>query len=231
MSSISKKAREERMKAFVSADEIISTTRYNATMGIVVAWGILLNMIICYYFQQNNTTIYQYINPIAFLVLYLVMCISGIMIARKSKSAVVSFIGYNLVVVPLGLVISVLVNAYANIDPSIVTVAFLDTLIIAAFMILASILFPSFFAKIGGVLAVCLIGLLVCGIVSMFLGGVGIWYSYIGAAIFSLYIGYDFYRSQQFPKTYDNAVDCALDIYLDIANLFLDLLRILGKNK
>jgi FtsH-binding integral membrane protein len=50
--------------------------------------------------------------------------------------------------------------------------------------------------------------------------------------MFCLYIGYDVHRSQQFAKTLDNAVDCALDIYLDIANLFLRLLRLLSrKNK
>ncbi len=44
-----------------------------------------------------------------------------------------------------------------------------------------------------------------------------------------MYIGYDIYRSQQYPKTLDNAVDSALDIYMDIANLFIRILSILGK--
>ena len=54
---------------------------------------------------------------------------------------------------------------------------------------------------------------------------------WIAAGLFSLYIGYDIYRSQQFAKTVDNAVDCALDIYLDVANLFIRLLQILGHRK
>ena len=54
---------------------------------------------------------------------------------------------------------------------------------------------------------------------------------WIAAGLFSLYIGYDVYRSQQFAKTVDNAVDCALDIYLDIANLFIRLLSIMGKKR
>ena len=49
------------------------------------------------------------------------------------------------------------------------------------------------------------------------------------AGVFSLYIGFDVWRSQQFPKTVDNAVDCALDIYLDLANLFIRLLSILAR--
>lgn len=50
----------------------------------------------------------------------------------------------------------------------------------------------------------------------------------VAAAIFSLYIGYDWVKAQMYVKTVDNAVDSALDIYLDIINLFLQLLRILG---
>ena len=51
----------------------------------------------------------------------------------------------------------------------------------------------------------------------------------VAAGLFSLYIGYDVYRSQQFPHTVDNAIDSAIDIYLDVINLFLNLLRIFGK--
>ena len=69
---------------------------------------------------------------------------------------------------------------------------------------------------------------MIVGIITFFVQGLGYIYSIGVAALFSLYIGYDFYRSQQFAKTVDNAVDCALDIYLDIVNLFLALLRIFG---
>lgn len=54
---------------------------------------------------------------------------------------------------------------------------------------------------------------------------------YIGAGIFSLYIGYDMYRANSMTKTMDNAVDICVDLYLDIINLFLFLLRIMGQKK
>jgi len=52
---------------------------------------------------------------------------------------------------------------------------------------------------------------------------------YIGAGLFSLYIGYDMYRANHVAKTLDNAIDISIDLYLDIVNLFLFVLRILGK--
>ena len=47
--------------------------------------------------------------------------------------------------------------------------------------------------------------------------------------IFSGYVGYDWSKAQIFPKTLDNAIDSAADIYVDIVNLFIRILRIMGK--
>jgi FtsH-binding integral membrane protein len=97
-------------------------------------------------------------------------------------------------------------------------------------MVAAGLLFPQFFAKLGSILFFGLIGVVIGVILSFFVRGVNLPVTIISAGLFSLYIGYDVYRSQQFPRTVDNAVDCAIDIYLDIINLFLDLLRIFGKS-
>ena len=54
-------------------------------------------------------------------------------------------------------------------------------------------------------------------------------FNWIFVVIFSLYIGYDWYRAQQFPKSLDNAIDCVIDLYLDIINLFLRILEIISR--
>ena len=74
-----------------------------------------------------------------------------------------------------------------------------------------------------------LIGLILCEVVLMIFHVNQMATSWIAAGLFSLYLGYDMYRSQQFPKTVRNAIRSSLDIYLDLANLFLRLLQILGK--
>jgi FtsH-binding integral membrane protein len=51
------------------------------------------------------------------------------------------------------------------------------------------------------------------------------------ALIFCGYIGLDWHRAQQFPKTLNNAVDSAADIYLDVVNLFVRILSITGKRR
>ena len=50
------------------------------------------------------------------------------------------------------------------------------------------------------------------------------------AIIFCGYIGYDWGRANNIPKTYDNAVDCAAALYMDIIIFFLRILRIMGRN-
>ena len=157
--------------------------------------------------------------------------IVGILIAGRSRKPLVSFLGYNLVVLPFGLVISTLVAAYGGVGSQVVTDAFLYTLLIALGMTGAALAFPNLFARLGGALLGVLIGLLVCEIVLLILGRYQTVTDWIAAGLFSLYIGFDVYRSQQFAKTVDNAVDCALDIYLDLANLFVRLLSIMSKKR
>ena len=45
------------------------------------------------------------------------------------------------------------------------------------------------------------------------------------------YIGFDWSRANSIPKTLDNAVDSAASLYMDIINLFLRILRIMGRRQ
>lgn len=217
-------ARQARMEAYVEPGAIISTRAYNAVMIGVVLWGLLVNVLLCTYVGD----VYRYINPVAFLILYLVLAFGGIFIASKSDNAAISFLGYNMVVVPLGLAISAMVAEYGGIDSQVVKDAFLYTLVVTLAMLGIEMMFPAFFEKLGMALLGCLIALMLCEVVLLLFHVRQNVTDWIASGLFSVYIAYDIHRSQQFPKTLDNAVDCALDIYLDMANLFLRLLRILG---
>ena len=227
MGFFSNEAQEERLNKMYDPAEIIDDQKYNMVMGGVVIEGLVVNLILCAVCQN----IFETVNPIAFLVFYIICTIAGTLIARKSDNPIVSFVGYNLVVVPIGLLVSAMVNAYGGLESTVVSNAFLFTLIITGVMIAAAVLYPDFFSKLGGILMASLIGLIVAGVVMAIMGIDSVIEAYIGAVIFSLYIGFDFWRSQQYEKTYDNAVDCALDIYLDIINLFIRILQIMGRRR
>ena len=220
-------ARRARMNADYSDEALISPRSYNAILVGTLLWGLLVNAILC----VTVGDVYRFINPFLFLALYLVLAFVGIRVAVKSHNPLISFLGYNMIVVPFGLVISSMVASYGGISSAVVTNAFVYTLLITLGMLGAAMAFPEIFAKLGGALAACLLGMLLCEIVLLLLGRAQSATDWIVAGIFSLYIGYDIYRSQRFPMTVDNAVDSALDLYLDIANLFLRLLRIMSRSK
>lgn len=220
-------ARQARLEAVYDEDSIISVRAYNAIMVGVLLWGLLVNILLCAFVGD----VYRYIPPLLFLVLYLVCAFVGIRIAAKSNKPAVSFLGYNLVVVPFGLVISSMVYAYGGIGSDVVTYAFVYTMLITIGMLAMVMIVPALFEKLGGALLGCLVGLILCELVLLLLRVPQTVIDWVASGLFALYIGYDIYRSQKFVKTVDNAVDCALDIYLDIANLFIRVLQILGRKK
>ena len=81
------------------------------------------------------------------------------------------------------------------------------------------------------ILFISLLGLIITEIIFLILHIDSIFFASIGAAIFTLYIAYDTRKAHDIDQTIDNAVDSAVGIYLDIINLFLDLISILGNSK
>ncbi len=221
---MSSERKYERLNCFAPPEAIVSDRKYNLIMGGTILYGLLVNVLMCQYFPA--AALVQAIGPIGTLIGYVVLVIAGSLMSAKSKSAFVSFIGYNLIVVPLGVLVTILVTAYGGLSSQVVVSAFWYTGVITIVMVCASTAFPKFFARIGGFLFAALIGLIVMGILTWFIPAMYSFYSIAGAVIFSLYIGFDMFRSQIYPKTADNAVDCAIDIYLDIINLFVFLLQI-----
>lgn len=220
--------KEQRFYQEIGTDKEISARSYNLTIGGVLLYGLLMNAILCYVFSAPERMVMLLENYLFLIIAYVVCCIAGIMLSSKSNNPVLSFVGYNLVAVPVGLIVSISVFAYGGIGSEIVTQAFVITLLITGFMVAASMYKPEFFEGLGGMLLVCLLGLVVAEIILLIFRVDQVITAWIGAGLFSLYIGYDFYKAQQYPKTVDNAVDSALDIYLDVINLFLRILRILG---
>lgn len=222
MSSLLTK-REKRRMQNKDNDKILKQRTYNALFGIVVLYGLIVNYLLCAYGVEFAMSI----NPVTLIISYLVLGVLGIILSIVSKNAIVSFIGYNLFVIPCGLVLSLVLQEYGGIDTIIVKQAFLYTSLITGVMITLGVLYPKFFEKIGRILFIAMLGLLITEVIMLIFNIDNILISWIAAIIYSLYIGYDIYKSQKVKKTADNAVDCAVDIYLDIIGLFLHILEIL----
>ena len=116
-----------------------------------------------------------------------------------------------------------------------VTLAVLGTALSVLVTALTVLFTDISFSFLGGYLFVFLSMLVLMSIVNTFFIGskmVSLVQAYIGAVIFTLYLLYDFNRLklQAGDESWETAIDISVDIYLDIINLFLDLLEILAES-
>lgn len=196
----------------------LTNKQYNLAIGLILLWGFLINAIMCIFFQDTFCNL----NPLVVLIGYFAAAIAGICMSNTSDNPIVSFIGYNLVVLPVGMVLSIfLKDHYA----SSVTRAFVLTAVITIILIVVSSIKPEIFLSMGKTLFICLLAAIIIELIMVIFGSVPRWWDWLVALIFCGYIGYDWAKAQNNRKTLDNAVDSAVSLYLDIINLFLRLLN------
>jgi FtsH-binding integral membrane protein len=202
----------------------LGPSMYNLVIGLTLAWGFAINW---YMVKTIDPQWLASINFVVFLLAYFALCFLGVYLFNSSENPLVSFAGYNLVVIPFGLVINIVVSQY---DPTLVVEAIRVTALVTFSMMVLGSIFPAFFQKIVGALTVALLLVIVVELVEIFIFGIhhGI-IDWIVVLIFCGYIGYDWGRANAIPKTLDNAIDSAAALYMDIINLFIRILRIMGR--
>ncbi|MGR5288680.1 Bax inhibitor-1 family protein [Vibrio maritimus] len=207
-----------------NGEQEVSSRLYNFTIGAVLCWGFWINWLMVGNIPVESIAA---INPWVFFIGYFASCFFGVYLFSKSSNPLVSFVGYNFVVVPFGLIINLVVSRY---DPSLVLSAIKVTGLVTGMMMLLGTIFPAFFQRIAGVLTTALVVVLVVELFQIFVLGIHQeWIDWAVVILFCGYIGYDWGRANQIPKTLDNAVDSAAALYMDIINLFLRILRIMGR--
>jgi FtsH-binding integral membrane protein len=209
-----------------SVGKELSEATYNLVIGGVLFYGFLINWLMVQFIPVESIAA---VNPILFFIGYFACCMGGCALFVKSDNPAISFLGYNLVVVPFGFIINLVVHQY---QPALVVEAVRVTAMVTFLMMGLGSLFPAFFRKIAGALFIALIAVIVVELVQVFIFRVNVaWVDWAVALIFCGYIGYDWGRANSIPRTLDNAVDSAAALYMDIINLFLRILRILGRRR
>ena len=219
--------KEERLNSGVG--DQISVRRYNAVMLLTLLWGFLVNTVMVYYFAIPIMRLLSGVGPLWIFIGYFVLAIAGIAISARSTNPWISFLGYNLLVLPIGVLLCLILP---GIPVAIVTKALLLTGIVTATMTVLGLVAPNVVLGMGRTLVIALIVGILAELVATFLFHYsGTAFDWLFVVLFSGYIGYDVAKSQIYPKTVDNAVDCALDIYLDIINIFIRLLALLSRKE
>ena len=202
----------------------MSSRTYNLTIGLILLWGFGINILMCKFL----TPIFMDWNFILIVIGYFVLAFLGIHLSTVSDNALVSFIGYNLVVLPVGVVLSIGLAEYDHVS---ITNAFLVTAAVTLLMIFLSVIYPNVLLSLGKVLFFCLTGVIIFELIFMFIGiSMPTIWDFLVALLFCGYIGFDWADAQTKEHTLDNAVDSVVSLYLDIVNLFVRILDLIGKD-
>lgn len=196
----------------------ISERSFFGTLAGFVLYGLMVTYFTTFFAPTS-------ISLVGLILLGLVIPIAGCFMAMSDNFGI-SFVGYNMITLPFGLILGPVLNHYA---PGVVQNAALLTAMITGVMGLAGIAFPNFFRSIGSALFIALLGLIIVRIIAIFvpaLNSIGV-IDYIAAVIFSLYIGYNMFHATEATRSVGSALKIAVSLYSNIINLFISILSIL----
>ncbi len=205
----------------------MSRSMFYLVLGAVLVWGFGATAWV------STLTSAWHPDIITVLLVGLVLPIGGILLSSWSSNPLLSFVGFNMVALPFGAILGPTLAAYKVAMPGVVTEAATLTAVVTGVMALSGVLFPRFYQNLGGALFMALMCLVVVRVVGLFIPALNnmLIIDYVAAGIFALYIGFDMWRASTIPATLDNAVDVAVALYLDILNLFLELVKILAASR
>lgn len=211
------------------APRVISRRLYNAVLSGLVLLSFVVMALCSYVTGTFEFMLFAMRHPMLFTFGPLVASIAGIIlmsIGRSRESLGMAMAGYVVFTLTFGFTTSMVLGMY---DMGTISLAFTATAAIMVVFGLAGIAFPRFFARIQGVL---IVGLLAIILVEFFMAVFGVHQGFTDIAVIVLFcgfIGYDVFRAATAVPTLTNAVWYAIDLYLDILNVFLRLLSLFGR--
>lgn len=197
----------------------------------VSAWtlaGILATMV-----ASNVSQNWKLNWPI--LIALFVVTLLGVLISVMSDNPFVSFIGYAMLSVASGLMLGPIIATYTT--ASVVKVFLVTSGVVAGLGLVGAIIprsLESWGSWLLGALLLLLVGYFIAPIAGAFgldVGGALSVIDWIAIVIFCASVVFDWNRAMRVPRTADNAIDCAVSIYLDWVNIFIRLLAIMGRTR
>lgn len=203
----------------------ISRRAYNAltyglvTVSFLVLWGTYL---------FANTGGSGFFSTLPGLIVSLVATIGSIVLMSvgKSKQSVsLSLVGYTIFSLSFGFTVATILTRY---NVGTIYYAFGITACLSGIFLIAGVVFPDFFSRLGGVLCLGLIGVLLIEFVAVFFFHANqTIFDYIVIILFCGFLGYDSYVMSSDEPTVPNAIFHASNIYIDIVNILIRVLDIL----
>jgi len=213
----------------------LSKRTYMFLVTLFTAAGIALAAATSLISLDWNLKSWHWAATLGFFLGILAVGIVGILIAHSSQNPVISSFGYALVASSMGLMMGPLINMYTTL--SVFRILALTTLIVLVLGIIGAVwpgdlapwgkwLFGGLLIILGGYFVIPLLGLF-----GMPTGGAMALIDWFAIFIFAGFVIFDLNKAVRLEFTVDNAIDSALNIFLDFINLFIRLLEFFGQKK
>jgi len=228
----------ERYLTYEEIEKIAASKVKGSILWMV--FGLLISGLTGYFtlIGLSNGTVPFLIVPIAFI-LEFVAVIAFTALTYKASASMLKMI-FLVYSVLTGITLSAIGAIY---DPYVVIAAFTGTVVLFTVLAIYGYVTKEDLSKYRSILIVGGISLVIIGIINIFLQSDGLMWisSMLGVAVFIVFIAYDVNRIKNNVIAYALEEDTsildkieihgALALYLDFVNLFLYILRILGRRK
>ena len=229
---------ENRYLTYEEVEKVAASKVRGSILWMVL--GLLISGLTGYFtlIGLSNGTVPFLIVPIAFI-LEFVAVIAFTALTYKASASVLKMI-FLVYSVLTGITLSAIGAIY---DPYVVIAAFTGTVVLFTVLAIYGYVTKEDLSKYRSILIVGGISLVIIGIINIFLQSDGLMWisSMLGVAVFIVFIAYDVNRIKNNVIAYALEEDTsildkieihgALALYLDFVNLFLYILRILGRRK
>ena len=229
---------ENRYLTYEEVEKVAASKVRGSILWMVL--GLLISGLTGYFtlIGLSNGTVPFLIVPIAFI-LEFVAVITFTALTYKASASMLKMI-FLVYSVLTGITLSVIGAIY---DPYVVIAAFTGTVVLFTVLAIYGYVTKEDLSKYRSILIVGGISLVIIGIINIFLQSDGLMWisSMLGVAVFIVFIAYDVNRIKNNVIAYALEEDTsildkieihgALALYLDFVNLFLYILRILGRRK
>ena len=229
---------ENRYLTYEEVEKVAASKVRGSILWMVL--GLLISGLTGYFtlIGLSNGTVPFLVVPVAF-VLEFVAVITFTALTYKASASVLKMI-FLVYSVLTGITLSAIGAIY---DPYAIISAFTGTVVLFTVLAIYGYVTKEDLSKYRSILIVGLIALIVMGGINFFIQSDGLMWisSMLGVAVFIVFIAYDVNRIKNNVISYALHEDAgildkieihgALALYLDFVNLFLYILRILGKRK
>ncbi|MEQ9764652.1 Bax inhibitor-1/YccA family protein [Streptococcus jiangjianxini] len=210
-------------------------TKIYSLVGIGIGLSAFVSWLMLYPFQANLVTImtqYSWVYYGAFFAELALVFLASTAARKNTPAALPLFLTYSAL---NGFTLSFIVAQYTQ---TTVVQAFVSSALVFFVMAAIGATIKKDLSGMAKALVAALIGIIIASLVNLFIGSgtMSFLISVVSVLIFSGLIAYD---NQMIKRVYQQtggnvqngwAISMALSLYLDFINLFLNLLRILGRN-